>query len=936
MFRKKVKAALKENLKKYCPLLYLKIKRYRLNKRMENRFSRVDSKSIININYIGAWETTNNINYEEIKNEFTNGDFNIAYLKEYDKKAIENLENMGINAICISKANEKHNNDVLIKEKSSKVFNYKNVNIGVIHYPYENDYSKLFEEIKTLKTEAKYIIVYLSYSDFNDDVEQLINNLSKRVNQVIGINTNTSCPFDIPEKSKKALFSIGSFIKNQYNNENEKGSIIYKNVLKNYNNKLSVLERSYIPCYFDDKHKTIRRINYNENIEFNVYRNLCENISNTLDENRILTVEKIFKIINLDLPSKYDKYKSVVIDNICVLLYEIDKRCILFIRDYDSKVHVSTEKEYYQRIINDLKNKMYKDLVLVISPIDLPAGIPYIKVPNSLELHAKLCNHIINWCNFDIKVAVTGSTGKTSCKDMISLVLAEKYKTFKNTGSENLQIRMGLMLRELNPKYEAYVQEVGGGKIGGASNFSKMMEPDVGVITNIGYSHLRWSKTREQLAINKLGISDGIRNNGPLVINLDNDMLQKADIKYKNVITYAIDNKKADYYADNIDESDQKLKFDIVHKGKKVPCRLDIPGKYNIYNALTAFAIGQYFNIPDVDICRGISKFKPEGIRQTLINVGNYNLFVDCFNAAPNSMIEAVKTLSHMGTKKNKKIAVLGEITGMDEMSVELHKEVGKEISTAAIDYLICFGEDIKNTYETFSNPKTEKFFFEKKEDVVEQLRKIIEPGDFILFKGSSKYKLEQDILDEIWGTNLGTLAHSRKKKIAEKVNGVKYELYPKYAHVIEINDNVNIQIVPKVNAKKVISIASEACKDRHILKLVKLPISLRNIQNGAFKNCSELREVVFPRKLSIIEDNVFENCSKLEKVVFNDELYHIGNEAFKNCPALKEIKMTSKVSYIGENAFKGCQNLKIICPKNSYAAKYAKANKIAIEYIKE
>jgi len=863
-------------------------------------------------------------------------DFCVAHLKNYYSNQQEKILDFGIDAFCVSKvgnANDlKHPN--LVGENSGKVFSCNNVKIGVIHFNCKSEATCLWRIIKDLKRAgAKILILYIAYDVLDFETEKLMRQASKRVNQIVGIDEWH--PFRKAGNAERIVSAMGSFNSRHYQSQAEKENIILKMVMRSYKRGVICLERSYIPCCFDEQEGAIRRLSAQDKNDLAARRRLSGYFVRPSEEVRKINLGKLFDILDLQVPKKFEKVLEWPVNRICVYPFEIGRNSVLFLREHDPVVHEKDAETYYNELTEKIYGHMRKGLILAFSPIDLPRDIPYVKVESSLALHRTVCKYIVDLCEFDVKVAVTGSSGKTSAKEMIALVLAEKYRAFKNPGNENLQVKMGPMLRDLSPYYEAYVQEVGGGKIGGASNASKVLEPDIGVITNIGYSHLRWSKTREQLAINKIGIADGIRNNGPLFINLDNDMLQTADVTGRNVITYAIDNPAADYKADNIRTTESGTMFDIVHNGVAVECELNTPGEYNIYNALVGFGVGEYVGISHDKIRNAIASFRPEGIRQTLMNVGGYNLFVDCYNAAPNSMVGAVATLAGMGNNESKRIAVLADMTGLEELSVPLHEKVGQDISQYDIDYLICYGHDAKVIYDSHSNPHVQKFFFEDKEETIEAIRKIAEPGDYILFKGSSKFKLEQDIVDEIWGLNLTTIAHERKRKNLHKAQNLSYRIYPSFAHAYSAPANRKvIYILDRVKGKNVISIEREAFADCVDAISLKLSQNLRNIQSGAFRNCRKLSEVVLPNEMKIIEDCAFENCVELAEVQINEGLIHIGMAAFKGCKQLKSIYIPKCVTYIGSDAFEECKELTIICEKDSYAERYAKENSLKMGYL--
>lgn len=929
-----IKKKVKSLLKRSFPYFYRKLGNIKYRFKLA-KYKSQNGRKTLTIYALGSVASAPEEILAEQRKLFAPADFCVAHLQNYCANQCDKLPAFGIDAFCVSKDMDvtELENPNLIREGSGKIFCCNEVKIGVIHFNSKMKVEELWEIIQNLKFKgAEYLLLYISYDVLDYETENLMKEASKHVNQVVGIGEEI--PFHNWTDNQKVMSSIGSFTKSEHHNE-EHACIILKNRVKVYRRRVILLERSYIPCAFDAKEGVVRKLCIHDLKDLTNRRWLSENIVKPTEEERSINLKKLFDILDLNIPKKFQDYLEWPVKKICVYPHEIENNSVLFLREYDPVVHEKDEQAYYNELIKKIYKHMRKGLIVVFSPIDLPKDIPHIKVESSMALHRTVCKYIVNLCDFDMKVAVTGSTGKTSAKEMIALVLAQKYKTFKNPGNENLQVKMGSMLQEFRPCYGAYVQEVGGGKIGGASSVSKMLEPDIGVITNIGYSHLRWSKTREQLAINKIGIADGIRNNGPLFINLDNDVLQAADVTGRNVITYAIGNSAADYRAVNICATEHGTTFEIVHNDVSVKCELNVPGEYNIYNALIGFGVGEYVGISHDKICDAIASFKTEGIRQTLIHLGGYNLFVDCYNAAPDSMTGAVATLAELGEKKNKRIAVLADMTGLEELSIPLHEKVGRDISGYAIDYLICYGCDSKAIYENYSNPTAQKYFFEAKEQVIETLQTIMSPGDYILFKGSSKFKLEQDIIDEVWGMNLSTIAHERKRKNLHHAQNLTYRLFPSFAHAYSLSSETNtIHILDSVKGKNVISIKSEAFADCVSATELILPQCLKNIQKGAFRNCQGLHKVILPNETKFIEDNSFENCSSLTEVLINEKLIHIGAEAFKDCKLLNSIFIPKNVTYIGNAAFDGCEKIEIICETDSYAERYAKENKLRVKCI--
>lgn len=928
---KKIHKWICRKIEEYAPDKYEGIKRKKVQAYEKVYYADHDTSEKVTICCLGGFELLKN-KEPDIRDISTKGDFLIGYIR--DSSSYSNIPD-SLDAVCLSEKATAYVNKEdsrLVSIDSYKCFECKGLKIGVLNYSSDTDFEVLLQTISIVKQQkVKYILVYISYDDLDNKAINLMKRILNHTNQVVGIGGNKA--FTLNKTPRKIMISMGSVVTEVKNDQNIAFPVL-KNVVKMHDDKIVITEKSYIPCVFDYERYSIDVIYPHDRKYVELRRDLSSRILKRYEEYRTLNVGRIFELLDISMDEKYVKYSDIPVNKMCVYPSELIRKSVLFLREYDPVVHEYEEEEYYRRCLGTIRAKIDQGLIFIFSPIELPEDIPHVQVESPLALHRHICSYIIDQFDFDVKVAVTGSTGKTSAKEMIALVLSKKYKTFKNNGNENLQTKLAKLLQELSPQYSAYVQEVGGGKINGASNFSKMLQPDIGVVTNIGYSHLRWSKTREQLAINKMGIGDGIRNNGPVFINIDNDMLQQVDTTGRNIITYGIENPSADYNAVNIKESDNSIEFEIEHEGNSYELFLNVPGKYNIYNALISFGIGQYTGIPYEKIKEGIAEFKTKGIRQTLFDVGGYKLFVDCYNAAPDSMCGAVEAISNMGDKSSKRIAVLADMTGLDELSVSLHEEVGRKISKYDIDYLICYGEDSKYIFECCQNENLKKYHFTEKQDVLDTLKQIMKPNDVLLFKGSSKFKLEKDIVDVLFGTNLSIEAYRRSKKRFYRLGGIRYRLYPDFACVTKAYyDSEDKSMFDSIGSRNVVSILMNAFVNNVNLERITLSANLRSIQNNAFRGCINLKEIVFCSELKVIGSNAFRGCSSLVTIDFKEGLMHIGNNAFKGCSELKQIKLPSSLSHIGESAFEGCDDLTIVAGRDTYAAEYATTNNINLVY---
>ena len=344
-------------------------------------------------------------------------------------------------------------------------------------------------------------------------------------------------------------------------------------------------------------------------------------------------------------------------------------------------------------------------------------------------------------------VGVTGSTGKTTAKEMIYSVLSEHYNTLKTGGSANSPYAATKIMLKITPETEAVVLEMGMSQKGVISRISQIVAPDIAVITNIGFSHIQYLKSQERILQAKLEILHGMSDDGHVLLNIDDKILSTVDYLTQKTISFSIRDRSADYYADNIVLKETGISFDIVHGDCRVKATLNCFGEHNIYNALAAYIVGKLYGIPEIEILEGIGKFRTSGVRQNIFVHDDVTVIADCYNAAPDSMETAFNMLSSL--KKNaggRDIAVLADMLELGDLSVELHQRVGQAANQHGFDYVLCYGVLSQYIADEISNPKTRAIFMREKESLVDFLSNNIRPYDRILFKGSNKMNLEEVI----------------------------------------------------------------------------------------------------------------------------------------------------------------------------------------------
>ena len=341
-------------------------------------------------------------------------------------------------------------------------------------------------------------------------------------------------------------------------------------------------------------------------------------------------------------------------------------------------------------------------------------------------------------------IGITGSVGKTSTKDMISSVLSTKYKVCKTKGNLNNHLGVPLTILSLKDE-EVLVVEMGMNHLGEISVLSKIARPDISVITNVGTAHIGNLGSRENILKAKLEILDGM-NNGKLIINNDNDMLHNWYLNNKdNVITVGINND-SDIMATDI-KYDEYTNF----KYKDNEITVKVGGEAFIYNSLIGIAVGSLLNIDIEDIKKGIFNLELTKMRLEIVKSKHeFTIINDCYNANYDSMKSSITYLSKM--TGNKKIAVLGDMLELGSYEKELHEKVGEEVYKNSIDILITVGERAKYiaSKAKFLGMQDDRIFtFDTKDEAINELKNIIEEGDYILVKASNSMHFDE-IVNEI------------------------------------------------------------------------------------------------------------------------------------------------------------------------------------------
>lgn len=349
--------------------------------------------------------------------------------------------------------------------------------------------------------------------------------------------------------------------------------------------------------------------------------------------------------------------------------------------------------------------------------------------------------------NRDVKVVgITGSVGKTSTKDMIYSVVSTKYKTLKTLGNYNNHIGLPLTILRYHDE-GVMILEMGMNHLGEIDHLTKIAKPDIAAITNVGTAHIGELGSRENILKAKMEIVHGLKENGTLVINDDNDMLHT--VKKENYDLVRIGkNDGCDLKAYNIDLQLEDSYFDMNYQGNIYHVHVPVSGEHFVYNALIAIGVGLALDI-DIESCvQGVESFELTKNRMDIIELKNNIKVIDgTYNANLDSMKSSLDVLSQY---KNRKIAILADMLELGEYEQSLHEEVGSYVVDKKIDELLCVGQAsqyiIKKAKEL---GLLQAYHFENNQELIQYLDEFIDENDVILVKGSNGMHLK-DVVEHL------------------------------------------------------------------------------------------------------------------------------------------------------------------------------------------
>ncbi len=343
-------------------------------------------------------------------------------------------------------------------------------------------------------------------------------------------------------------------------------------------------------------------------------------------------------------------------------------------------------------------------------------------------------------------IGITGSVGKTSTKEFISAVLAQKYNVHKTGGNFNNELGVPITLFGLEEEHEVAVIEMGISGFGEMTRLSKMVKPDISVITNIGYCHLENLGDRDGVLRAKTEMFEYLKKDGVIILCHDDDKLRTVtDYHGIRPIFYGTGNDE--YRAENITEKGlDGIGCTLIHHARmddsvedvRIDVTIPTMGRHNVLNALCAMAVGTQLGLSADEIKRGLESFENVGSRNHIIKTDTLTIIDDCYNANPTSTKAGLDTLSKLGGRR---IAILGDMKELGKDELTLHREVGAYAKEVGIDMLVAVGPLSEATAEGYGEGA---YYAATVERCIDRIKRYLRPGDTILVKASHSMQFER------------------------------------------------------------------------------------------------------------------------------------------------------------------------------------------------
>ena len=374
--------------------------------------------------------------------------------------------------------------------------------------------------------------------------------------------------------------------------------------------------------------------------------------------------------------------------------------------------------------------------------------VPVVGVPDTLRAFGDLAEFWRRFYPVPV-VAITGSNGKTTTKEMVASILERSWKVLKNQGTFNNLVGLPITLLQLNRNHQAAVVELGMNQPGEIKRLTEIVSPDVGLITNIQPAHLQGLGTLEGIEAAKGELFAGMAASATIVVNRDDPRVRNLASSFPGrQVSFSVKGESADIALERILSMDAEgSRFLLKLPEETLEIFLPVLGLHHLNNAVAAAAVVWALNFPTNAIAGGLANFKPVDKRMEVLTFpGEISIINDSYNANPGSMAAALETLSQV-KKRGRGFAVLGDMLELGDESAALHRQVGSKAAREGVDYLLALGEQASHLLAGAAEAgmgSNRLIQASDHQEIASHVRNLLAAGDWILVKGSRGMRMEQ------------------------------------------------------------------------------------------------------------------------------------------------------------------------------------------------
>ena len=374
-----------------------------------------------------------------------------------------------------------------------------------------------------------------------------------------------------------------------------------------------------------------------------------------------------------------------------------------------------------------------------------PAGVPYVQVSDTLTAFGSIAAGYRQTMQAKV-LAITGSVGKTTTKEMLAAILQRQFRTVRTEGNHNNNLGVPMSVMDIEEDTEIAVLELGMNHFGEMSYLTKIARPDMAIFTNIGTMHIENLGSREGILRAKMEILEGMGSDGVVVMNGDEPLLWnlRDSMAFKHYY-FGIDNVACDVRAAQIRSDNDGVRFTVLAFGQEFEVFVPANGQHTVYNALAAITAAMLSGATAESIAAGLASFENTGARQRIYEKNGYTIIEDCYNAGPESMAAALEVLGERACE-GRKFAILGDMLELGSLAMAEHYRVGR-LAVGKADFILAFGVNATRVVTgaiSGGMPSNRAMYYDDQDQLIHELRSLARPGDTLLFKGSRGMKMER------------------------------------------------------------------------------------------------------------------------------------------------------------------------------------------------